>query len=67
MYCGESDVTGGKHNPGMIHPAIGIGQVATATLAPDLSDQLELAQNESKRGSERETDRPEERKRGEAR
>lgn len=41
----------------MIHPVIGIGQVATATLAPDPSDRLELAQNES----ERERDRLEER------
>lgn len=55
VHCGESDVTG-EHNPGMIHPAIGIGQVATATLAPDLPDQLELAQNESKRERERQTD-----------
>ncbi len=44
---------GGEHNPGMIHPAIGIGQVATATLAPDPQDRLELAQNESKRARER--------------
>lgn len=40
---------GGEHNPGMIHPAIGTGQVATATLAPDPQNRLELAQNESKR------------------
>lgn len=52
-----------EHKPWMIHPAIGIGQVATATLAPDPSDRLELAQNES----ERERDRPEERGGGKGR
>lgn len=45
----------GKHNLEMIHPVIGIGQVATATLAPDLPDQLELAENA--RASERDGDR----------
>ena len=55
VHCGELEMAG-EHNPGMIHPAIGIGQVATATLAPDPSDRLELAQNESKQARERETD-----------
>lgn len=58
FVCGLWGVGGGgEHNPGMIHPAIGIGQVATATLAPDPQDRLELAQNESKRAREGETDR----------
>lgn len=39
----------------MIHPVIGVEQVATATLAPDPLDWLELAQNESKRARERQT------------
>ena len=39
----------------MIHPVIGIGQVATATLAPDPPDRLELAQNESRQAGERRT------------
>lgn len=66
VHCGESDVTG-EHNPGMIHPAIGIGQVATATLALDLPDQLELAQNESRRARERERKRQTDWRRGKER
>lgn len=46
-----------EHNPGMIHQAIGIGQVAMATPAHDLPDQLELAQNESREKKDRQTDR----------
>lgn len=45
----------GKHNLEMIHPVIGIGQVATATLVPELPDQLELAENA--RASKRDRDR----------
>lgn len=52
--CGEFEVVN-EHNLGMIYPAIGIGQVATATLAPDPQDRLELAQNESRRARERQT------------
>lgn len=33
-----------------------IGLVATATLAPDPSDRLELAQNEYRRASKRQTE-----------
>lgn len=40
----------------MIHQAIGIGRVAVATPAPDLPDQLELAQNESREKKDRQTD-----------
>lgn len=47
----------GGGNPGMIHQAIGIGQVAMATPAHDLPDQLELAQNESREKRDRQTDR----------
>lgn len=41
----------------MIHQAIGVGWVAMATSAPDLPDQLELAQNESREKRDRQTDR----------
>lgn len=41
----------------MIHHAVGKGQVAMATPAPDLPDQLELARNKRREKTDRLTDR----------
>lgn len=46
-----------QRNPGMIHHAVGKGQVAMATPAPDLPDQLELARNKRREKTDRLTDR----------
>lgn len=42
-----------NNNIRVIYPVIGVGQVATATLALDPSDRLELAENKSRQETDR--------------